>query len=76
MARGLASRDSHTEATSIKLPQGGLNKYAIQNVWNGLLLLPAACEQTVTYRAECSRVKCKSSVGFLRSMEAPVTPSQ
>lgn len=37
---------------------------------NGSLLLPTACEQTMTYRAECPRVKCKSSVSSLESAEA------
>lgn len=43
---------------------------------NGLLLLPTACEQTMTYRAECPRVKCKSSVRFLKSAEAPMAPAE
>lgn len=42
---------------------------------NGLLLLPTAFEQTMTYRAECTRVKCKS-VRFLKSTEVSVAPAK
>lgn len=43
---------------------------------NGSLLLPTAFEQTMTCRAECTRVKCKSSVRFLKSTEVSVAPWQ
>lgn len=39
-----------------------------------MLLLPRVFEQTMTYRAECTWVKCKS-VRFLKSTEVLVAPA-